>query len=328
MTENVPFFSVVVPVFNRERELLRCLESVLRQDFVEFEIVLVDDGSTDASLARARAVADPRLRVLAHGVNRGVCPARNTGIRAARGRWIVFLDSDDELASPEALGRMAARAGAVPDGVTALWFRCRLDDGTLSPDPMPSQREWDYLGYLSFLEQTHGRKRDMIRCVRRECFDQLLYPESRMLEDKFHLDFARRFRSRAYPDVLRLYHQDARNQLVVQVSRLDVGRDARFIADRADGLRALLREHGDALRAAAPRTYRDYLLRACSQALLSGHRNSALSTAARLTAAAPMTSKAWVMLGASLAGPAVTRHLRRAMQPSRGVETKGRPTPS
>ncbi len=303
-------FSVVVPVFNREAVILRCVGSVLAQRFQDFEVLLVDDGSTDASLARMRAVGDTRIRVLAHASNRGVCPARNTGIGAARGRWIVFLDSDDELASDEALGRMHALANAAPDGIAALWFRCRLDDGRLSPDPMPAMAEWDYRGYIGFLEATFGRPRDMIRCVRRACLEQLLYPDSRMLEDKFHLDFARRFQSRAYPDVLRLYHQDAGNQLVVQVGQLDAVRDAGFLRDRADGMRDLLREHGAAVRKAAPRVHREYLARACAQALLAGRQGSAVVSALRMTAAAPTGARSWAMLAAALAGPAVVRRVR------------------
>ncbi len=306
-----PFFTVVVPVFNREAEILRCVGSVLAQSFPDFELVLVDDGSTDASLARMRAISDERIRVLAHTCNRGVCPARNTGIRAARGRWVVFLDSDDELASDEALGRMHALASAAPDGIAALWFRCRLDDGRVSPDPMPSMAVWDYSGYIRFLEATFGRPRDMIRCVRRGCFEHVFYPDSRMLEDKFHLDFARRFRSRAYPDVLRLYHQDAANQLVVRVGKLDAVRDASFLRDRADGMHDLLREHGAAIRALAPRVHRDYLARACAQSLLAGQRGSAVASALRMAAAFPKGVKPWAMLAAALAGPAVARTLHR-----------------
>ncbi len=303
------FFTIVVPVFNREAEILRCVGNVLAQRFPHFELVLVDDGSTDTSLARMRAISDERVRVLAHTHNRGVCPARNTGIRAARGRWVVFLDSDDELASDEALGRMHALASAAPDGIAAVWFRCLLDDGRLSPDPMPSMAEWDYRGYIRFLEATFGRPRDMIRCVRRACFEHVLYPDSRMLEDKFHLDFARRFRSRAFPDVLRLYHQSAANQLVAQVGRLDPVRDAAFLRDRAAGMRDLLREHGAAIRALAPGVYRDYLARACAQSLLAGQQGSAVANALRMTAISPTGARSWALLAAALAGPAVARTL-------------------
>ena len=256
MSENAPYFSIIIPVYNREATLPRCLASVTAQRFTDWEIVAVDDGSTDGSRALLETCASPRIRVLAHTENRGVCPARNTGIDVARGTWLVFLDSDDELAGPDSLARMAERARAAPPALAALWFRCIHDDGTLSPAALPAARDLDYHGYLRFLEATHGVSRDMIRCVRAAAFTRIRYPGNRMLEDKFHLDFARLFRSRLHEEALRLYHQDAANQLVVRLGRLDPLRDRAFITDRARGLAALLVQHGPALARFAPRVFR------------------------------------------------------------------------
>ena len=89
-----PFFSVVVPVYNRARVLGAALASVLTQSEQDFEIVVVDDGSTDDPRATVAACADPRLRLIRQD-NRGGGAARNTAIREARGRFIAFLDSDD-----------------------------------------------------------------------------------------------------------------------------------------------------------------------------------------------------------------------------------------
>lgn len=264
-----PFFSIVVPAHDRAATIVRCIESVRSQRWTDFEIVVVDDGSRDATPRLLRAIDDPRLRILTHRENRGVCPARNTGIDAARGTWVVFLDSDDELDGPLALARMATHAAAAPAGLAALWFRCRLDDGTLSPARLPACRDLDYRGYLAFLEATHDGCRDMIRCVRRACFSTIRYPDSRMLEEKFHLDFARRFRSRLHEDVLRLYHADAADRLVDRLGRLDPRRDRDFILDRARGLVALLASHGAPLARMAPRVFRGQLRRTARQMLLA-----------------------------------------------------------
>jgi glycosyltransferase involved in cell wall biosynthesis len=126
--------SVVIPVFNRERFVDRCLASVFAQDFVDFEVIAVDDGSQDGSLARLQKHGDPRLTVIAHGQNRGVGPARITGIAAARGDWVIPLDSDDELV-PGALSRIAGLARDTPADVHALWLRCRLDEHCRSNRP-------------------------------------------------------------------------------------------------------------------------------------------------------------------------------------------------
>ncbi len=310
------FFSLVIPVYNRERLLPRCLASILRQDFADFEIVAVDDGSTDRSLSVLRALADSRLRILTHENNRGVCPARNSAVAAARGEWVVALDSDDELVEG-ALSRMYRLASAAPDAIHALWFRCRMDDGRLSPDPPPRANEWDYRGYLAWLDESRGRWRDMLRCVRRSSFDEVRYPADRMLEDKYHLDFARRFRSRFHPDVLRLYHQDAGNSLVRHLQALDPIVDAAFLRDLANGFRLLLEGHGPALRQASRALYGDYVQMAARSALLAGRRRLALGAALELWLNQPLRPASWKLLAGSLLGPGAALRLRQALPPAR-----------
>ncbi len=283
MSENAPYFSIIIPVYNRATTLRRCLASVTDQRFTDWEIVAVDDGSIDGSRPLLDSFACSNIRVLAHAENRGVCPARNTGIDAARGEWLVFLDSDDEFAGPDSLARMAELARSAPAGIAALWFRCIHDDGTLSPPALPAERDLDYRGYLRFLEATHGVSRDMIRCVRASAFTRIRYPGNRMLEDKFHLDFARLFRSRLHEDALRLYHEDAPDRLVVRLGRLDPLRDRAFITDRARGLAALLVQHGPALARFAPLVFRAQAKRTIRQlaraALAEARRPFALAAA-------------------------------------------------
>jgi glycosyltransferase involved in cell wall biosynthesis len=91
-----PTVSVVIPVFNR-RAAVRCaIKSVLAQTFQDFEIVVVDDGSTDGTPVSVAEFADRRIRLLRHERNRGGSAARNTGIRASSAPYVAFLDSDDE----------------------------------------------------------------------------------------------------------------------------------------------------------------------------------------------------------------------------------------
>lgn len=109
-----PAVSVVTPVWNAAATLGETVASVRAQSFADWEMLLVDDGSTDGSgaLAARLAAGEPRIRVLAHAGNLGAAAARNAAIRAARGRWIAFLDADD-LWRPEKLamqiGFMQAR---------------------------------------------------------------------------------------------------------------------------------------------------------------------------------------------------------------------------
>lgn len=93
-----PVVSIVIPVYNTSPYLTRCVESVLCQSYSDFEIILVDDGSTDDSgiIADRFAEEDKRVHVF-HKNNAGVSSARNYGISYAQGEWIVFVDSDDFL---------------------------------------------------------------------------------------------------------------------------------------------------------------------------------------------------------------------------------------
>jgi len=88
--------SVVVPTCNRASVLPRAIESVLAQDSVDVEVLVVDDGSTDETEAVVKSFNDSRVRYLAHETNRGGSAARNTGIEAATGEYVAFLDDDDE----------------------------------------------------------------------------------------------------------------------------------------------------------------------------------------------------------------------------------------
>ena len=89
--------SVIVPVYNTEEYLARCLDSLCRQSLRDIEIVLVDDASTDSSgeICEAYAAKDARFRVIHHTDNRGVSVVRNTGIAHASGDYLMFVDSDD-----------------------------------------------------------------------------------------------------------------------------------------------------------------------------------------------------------------------------------------
>jgi glycosyltransferase involved in cell wall biosynthesis len=91
---SAPFFSVVIPVYNRAAILETALRSVFEQTFQDFEIVVVDDGSSDDPCKVVDRIADPRIRFVRQE-NRGGAAARNLGIDEARGRYIAFLDSDD-----------------------------------------------------------------------------------------------------------------------------------------------------------------------------------------------------------------------------------------
>mgnify|MGYP001942669512 CR=1 FL=1 len=93
---NVPFFSIIIPIYNVENYLEDSLQSVLAQSFLNFEVLMVNDGSQDSSVKICQKFIekDHRFRLIEQ-TNRGLSGARNTGIRHAKGHFIAFLDGDD-----------------------------------------------------------------------------------------------------------------------------------------------------------------------------------------------------------------------------------------
>lgn len=128
-----PKVSVIMPVYNSERYLRQAIESVLSQTYQDFELIIVDDGSTDNSQAIIKEYAgkDKRIYYAFHEENRGVSAARNTALSMAQGEWIAIIDSDDAW-HPERLEKLLKVAG---EGVFVAddWLVCFDQDGKLMP---------------------------------------------------------------------------------------------------------------------------------------------------------------------------------------------------
>lgn len=95
-TEDKPLVSIIVPIYNVEKYLSACMESIVNQTYSNIEIILVNDGSTDKSFEIANQFLNQCDNViLINQSNKGVSVARNKGLEIAKGEWIVFVDSDD-----------------------------------------------------------------------------------------------------------------------------------------------------------------------------------------------------------------------------------------
>jgi glycosyltransferase involved in cell wall biosynthesis len=135
-----PDVTVVIPTRNRRRMLTRTLGSALAQEDVEFDVVVVDDGSTDDTGEALRGIADPRLSTVTRDAAHGVAAARNAGIAAARGEWVAFLD-DDDLWSPHKLRAQldaAVAKGADFVYTSAVFVTPELDPIRLRAAPEPA----------------------------------------------------------------------------------------------------------------------------------------------------------------------------------------------
>lgn len=174
----MPLFSIIIPVYNVQNYLSACVKSVVEQPGPrDWECILVDDGSTDQSGAMCDALAAelPGLKVI-HRENGGLAAARNTGLKAATGDWLLFLDSDDAMA-PGLLAQLRGALAAHPD---CDWFIGKhlewQPDGTLTPHdglhlvPGPFASS-DYAARLKAL-YTAGHWSVWKYCIRRSFLEQ------------------------------------------------------------------------------------------------------------------------------------------------------------
>lgn len=139
--------SVVIPVYNGASTLARALDSVLAQSFSDYRILLVDDCSTDDTVALAASYRDPRITIIRHETNLGAAAARNTAIRRSRGSMVAFLDADDAW-HPQKLEKQVAflqRSGA---RVGACFCDFRVHRGGVSVNAPRPRRGW----FDSFLD--------------------------------------------------------------------------------------------------------------------------------------------------------------------------------
>lgn len=122
---NTPLISVIVPVYNTEKYLDQCIQSVLAQTYTNWELLLIDDGSTDASgaICDKYAEQDSRIRVF-HKSNGGVSSARNLGLDNAKGEWITFVDSDDYV-DPDWLTAFDVSTRQTPCILYIQWAKCK-----------------------------------------------------------------------------------------------------------------------------------------------------------------------------------------------------------
>lgn len=120
----MPKFSIIVPIYNMEQYIKKCVESVLEQNYTDYELILVDDGSKDRSklICKKYARQDQRIKIIDQN-NQGASVARNNGIKMAIGEYIIFLDADDYWLNNTVLNEINERLTKVPSDVLSFNFR-------------------------------------------------------------------------------------------------------------------------------------------------------------------------------------------------------------
>jgi glycosyltransferase involved in cell wall biosynthesis len=152
----MPIVSVIIPTYNRAHLVGRAIRSVLDQTYQDFELIVVDDASTDNTNEVIKGFNDPRIRYIRHEQNRGGGAARNTGIKAAQGDYIAFQDSDDEWL-PRKLEIQIQVFSNAPNGVgvvyTDMW---RIFEGRKMYWPSPPIMPEDGIIYKKALDRVFG----------------------------------------------------------------------------------------------------------------------------------------------------------------------------
>lgn len=131
-----PFFSVIVPVYNNEKEIRKCIDSILNQTYQDFELILIDDGSADATALICDQAAEQDSRVIViHKKNEGTAAARNDGLFRASGRYVYYVDADDWIGQ-----RLLQEAAFVfdrpdPPDIFAFGIEMITEEGRKAPYP-------------------------------------------------------------------------------------------------------------------------------------------------------------------------------------------------
>jgi len=293
-----PYFSIIIPMYNRERFIARAINSCLKQDFENFEIIVVDDGSKDGSVNVVKGYTDSRIKLICHDVNLGVGPARNTGVDAASGEWVICFDSDDELL-PGSLSIIYRRCSDVDENISRLQFMVQMETKEFSPYPPLKDEFWDYIKYIKWMEISYGHPSETLPIVRRVTFEKVRYLNDRTLEALYHLDFMKQFNAWSFHDVVRLYHHDADNQLTKPNMSLTI-ESAR---DQVLSGELLLKNHGETLRVYSPHIYRRRVSGLAILCFLSGNRLKGIKYSLSSLASNFFSLRNWVILLCGLFGP-------------------------
>jgi glycosyltransferase involved in cell wall biosynthesis len=211
-TENKPSVSIVIPTYNRSRLLARAVKSVLNQTYKNFELIIVDDASTDNTEEVVNSFNDKRIRYLRHEKNKGEAAARNTGIKAAKYDYIAQQDSDDEWL-PEKLAKQVRAFENCPPQIgvvyTGFW---KEENGqrTYIPFEWIDKKEGDI--YRQLLKGNFIGSPVVL--IKKECFDSVgLFDERlrNLVDWEMWLRISKHYHFRYVDEPLAVAHYDADN---------------------------------------------------------------------------------------------------------------------
>ncbi len=208
MNKNIPTVSVVIPTYNRANLVDKSILSVLNQTYDNFELIIVDDGSTDNTADVVNSFNDERIRYILHEKNKGVAAARNTGIKFSIGDLISFLDDDDEWLPEKLEKEINVMKKSEPNVGVVYSGLCRIEGNkkTYWPEPEHILREGNLSNELLKRNFVHG-----LILIRRSCFEKVgLYDEDlRAVEDwDLNLRLSRYYKFKFIDEALIMSYRD------------------------------------------------------------------------------------------------------------------------
>ena len=225
-----PVVSVLMAAYNGAALLPETLASLWAQTMPEFELIVVDDCSTDDTAALLDAVPDPRLRLIRATENGGPVRARNLAAAHARGRYLAALDQDD-LARPERLARQVAYLDRHPDTVLLGTAAALLEDGRTRPSPLPPTTTPALVEYLLHLRNPLVWSSMMVRTHAARRLDPFIRPDFRFADDfDLHHRLLRLGRVARLDEELTVYRYHARQASQVHLD-LMVGNALKVLAE-------------------------------------------------------------------------------------------------
>lgn len=224
----LPLVSIIVPVYNAEKTLNRCVESILLQEYRNIELILVDDGSTDNSLLICQkwCTKDARINILTQE-NTGVSGTRNTGISKATGKYLQFVDSDDWIPYNSTKVMLDRAEQTQSDMVIAHFYRvandCKAVKGNIKAEIVLNKKEFMSIMMKEPANFYYGvmwnklYRRDIVSAHRISCCTDLTWCEDFL----FNLDYIRYAESFACLNVPVYYYVKTKNSLVSKESTLN-----------------------------------------------------------------------------------------------------------
>jgi glycosyltransferase involved in cell wall biosynthesis len=322
--EQRPFFSIIIPMYNRAGTIRRCLDSILSQEFSDYQIVVVDDGSEDASVSVVESyLPHCRIKLIGTVENRGVCAARGLGVKHAEGRWFLFIGSDDAF-NPGALRTIYAQASSAPEEVSEIRYRYyNKATGRLSPIPTMPEGILGFPEYLEWYGEVLNQKRmrvdsNVLYCQRRSIYDAKIisWPTDRQFESLYHFRLASRIKMIMSQDVVATVYDDAPDRLTRGPAKGKytplTEKELTINRDNANARAKVLEEYGESLKQYCPNVYEKLYSDIGHHYMRCGIRSKGCHYLLKYLRMHPFSISRWGMLALGLMGPNVTSWARHS----------------